>query len=78
MLHNIVDESGAWYSYQGERIGQGRDNVRAFLKDNKDVFCPGGWGVLKKLGIAGVASADVSPVLVDGPVQAKEAGRGKK
>src|SRR5580658_5736780 len=38
VLHNIVDKSGAWYSYQGERIGQGRENVRAFLKDNKDVF----------------------------------------
>ena len=38
VLHNIVDKSGAWYSYQGERIGQGRENVRAFLKENKDVF----------------------------------------
>src|SRR6202051_3280766 len=33
VLHNIVDKSGAWYSYQGERIGQGRENVRAFLKE---------------------------------------------
>ena len=38
VLHNIVDKSGAWYSYQGERIGQGRENVRGFLKENKDVF----------------------------------------
>ena len=30
----IVDKSGAWYSYNGNRIGQGKDNVRQFLKDN--------------------------------------------
>ena len=31
---NIVDKAGAWYSYNGDRIGQGKDNVRQFLKDN--------------------------------------------
>jgi recombination protein RecA len=31
---NIVDKSGAWYSYNGDRIGQGKDNVRNFLKEN--------------------------------------------
>ncbi len=38
VLHNIVDKSGAWYSYQGERIARGRENVRTFMKENKDVF----------------------------------------
>jgi recombination protein RecA len=33
---NIVDKSGAWFSFQGERLGQGRDNARQFLKDNPD------------------------------------------
>jgi recombination protein RecA len=78
VLHNIVDRSGAWYSYQGERIGQGRENVRAFLKDNKDVFARVDGELRKKLGIAGVASADVPPVPADGPSQAKEVVRGKK
>jgi recombination protein RecA len=78
VLHNIVDKSGAWYSYQGERIGQGRENVRAFLKDNKDVFGRVDSELRKKLGISGVASADVPPVPADGPVQAKEAVRAKK
>lgn len=32
--HNIVDKAGAWYSYNGDRIGQGKDNVREFLKQN--------------------------------------------
>ena len=35
--HGIVEKSGAWYSYGGERIGQGRDNVRDFLKQNEDM-----------------------------------------
>jgi recombination protein RecA len=33
-----VEKSGAWYSYKGERIGQGRENARQFLKDNPEVF----------------------------------------
>ncbi len=35
--NGLVDKSGAWYSYNGDRIGQGRDNVRQFLKENGDV-----------------------------------------
>jgi len=34
--HNLVDKSGAWYSYNGDRIGQGKENVRQFLKDNPE------------------------------------------
>ena len=34
---NIIDKSGAWYSYQGEKIGQGKDNVRQFLKENPKI-----------------------------------------
>jgi recombination protein RecA len=78
VLHNIVDKSGAWYSYQGERIGQGRENVRAFMKENKDVFARVDAELRKKLGIAGVASADVPPVPAEGPAQAKEVVRAKK
>ena len=37
VAHNLVDKSGAWYSYQGTRIGQGKDNVREYLKENKAV-----------------------------------------
>ena len=34
--HKIVDKAGAWYSYNGERIGQGRDNVREFLREHPE------------------------------------------
>lgn len=36
--YEIIDKAGAWYSYKGERIGQGREAVRTFLKDNPEVF----------------------------------------
>jgi recombination protein RecA len=32
-----VDKSGSWYSYKGDKIGQGKENVRNFLKENPDV-----------------------------------------
>jgi len=35
--HKIIKKSGAWYSYGDDRIGQGRDNVRQFLKDNPEM-----------------------------------------
>jgi recombination protein RecA len=34
----IIDKSGSWYSHDGERIGQGRENVKKFLKDNPDLY----------------------------------------
>jgi len=35
--HELIEKSGAWYSYQTERIGQGKENVRQFLLDNKAI-----------------------------------------
>jgi len=37
VAQNIVEKSGSWYSYKGDRIGQGRENSRQFLKDNPDI-----------------------------------------
>jgi recombination protein RecA len=47
----IVDKSGAWYSYDGERIGQGRENVKNFLKDNPDIFSSINEKVRETLGL---------------------------
>ena len=38
VLHNLIEKRGSWYSYKGERIGQGRDNAKQFLRDNPDVY----------------------------------------
>ncbi|MCE3002629.1 MAG: recombinase RecA [Xanthomonadaceae bacterium] len=37
VLHNLVEKSGAWYSYSGDRIGQGKDNTRLFLKEHPEM-----------------------------------------
>jgi recombination protein RecA len=37
VAQNIVEKRGSWFSYKGERIGQGRENARQFLKDNADI-----------------------------------------
>jgi len=78
VLHNIVDKSGAWYSYQGERIGQGRENVRNFLKENREVFGRIDAEVRKKLGIgAALPGAEVPPAPVNGAAVAAEVVKGK-
>ena len=35
---NVVNKSGAWYAYQGEKIGQGRENAKKYLKEHPEVF----------------------------------------
>jgi recombination protein RecA len=37
VLHNMVEKSGSWYSYKGERIGQGKDNARTFLQQHPEI-----------------------------------------
>ena len=37
VLHNLVEKSGSWYSYKGERIGQGKDNARTFLQTHPEI-----------------------------------------
>jgi recombination protein RecA len=75
--NNIVEKSGAWYSYSGERIGQGRENVRTFLKDNKEIFARIDAQLRQKLGIAGAnaAPAEIPVVPVNGAAIAQEAVR---
>jgi recombination protein RecA len=79
VLHNIVEKSGAWYSYDGERIGQGRENVRTFLKDHPEVFTKLDAQVRQKLGIGAASKAvEAPPIPADGPVAAQQAIRSKK
>ena len=71
--NNIVEKSGSWYSYKGERIGQGRENARQFLKDNKDTLAKLDTEVRKALGlIATPTPAQTQPAA--GPGQAASQG----
>ena len=73
VLHNIVEKSGAWYSYSGERIGQGRENVRGFLKENKEIFGRIDSELRKKLGIKAANDVEIPEVPVNGTAKAAEA-----
>jgi recombination protein RecA len=78
VANNIVEKSGAWYSYAGERIGQGRENTRGFLKENKDIFAKMDAELRKKLSIGANPKAEIPEIPIAGPVEAKEAVRAKK
>jgi len=55
----IIDKSGAWYSYSGERIGQGRENVKKFLKENSDMFADISQKIKEALGL--LATPETEP-----------------
>lgn len=52
VAQNIVDKSGSWYSYNGERIGQGRENAKQFLKDHPELLAQIDAQVRAALGLA--------------------------
>ncbi|MFH1080793.1 MAG: recombinase RecA [Pseudomonadota bacterium] len=49
--NSIIEKSGAWYSFKGERLGQGRDNTKNFLKENPDILKEIEMGVRAKMGL---------------------------
>lgn len=57
----IIEKSGAWYSYQGEKIGQGRENAKNFLKNNPEIFQTIDAQVRGKLGFEGYEDPDAAP-----------------
>jgi recombination protein RecA len=60
--NNIVEKSGSWFSYKGERIGQGRENARQFMKDNKDTMAKLEAEVRKALGLTVATGAPAAEV----------------
>ena len=58
---NIIEKSGSWYSYKGERIGQGRENARQFLKDNADIRQQIDAGLRKALGLVKGEAENAAP-----------------
>jgi recombination protein RecA len=54
---SVIEKSGAWFSFQGERLGQGRDNARLFLKEHTDIRDRIDAMVRQKLGLAATESA---------------------
>ena len=58
--HKIIEKSGSWFSYGGERIGQGRDNAKRFLHENPALVSEIEAKVRAALGMAGAVAAEAS------------------
>jgi recombination protein RecA len=75
--HKVVDKSGAWFSYKGERLGQGRENAKNLLRDNKELCAKIETEVRAALGIgkaqAAAAAAPAPPPTASGKRGAKAA-----
>ena len=61
VAHNLIEKSGSWYSFMGERIGQGRENARQFLKDNPDMAATVDRNLRLKLGLPAASEPDTAP-----------------
>ncbi len=73
--HEVVQKSGAWFAYGDERLGQGRENAKQFLKENDEVSGRILAEIYEKLGFDGPdASPDVSH---EGPLDGREDGSGE-
>jgi len=59
--NKIVEKSGSWFSYRGERLGQGRENVRNLLRENKELSQKIEVEIRSVLGIGKAAAASASP-----------------
>ncbi|MBN9656972.1 MAG: recombinase RecA [Acidobacteria bacterium] len=77
--HNIVEKSGSWYSFSGERIGQGRENAKQFLRDHPETMLKLDQMVREILGLAKLPDA-VEPTVTPEPAAASggKSGRGSK
>ena len=67
--HEVVEKSGSWFSYAGERLGQGRENARLFLKEHIDIRDKLDAAVRQKLGLT--ESPPVKPSLAENPAVVK-------
>ena len=56
----IIRKSGAWYTYDGDQLGQGKENARKFLKENPDVAAEIEKKILEKLGVGAADGADAA------------------
>src|SRR5579885_1318195 len=67
VAQNIIEKSGSWYSYKSERIGQGRENAKQFMKDNPDVRKKIDAELRKLLGLVRTEAPAAAPVAAAAP-----------
>lgn len=76
--HGFVRKSGAWYTYEGDQLGQGKENARKFLRDNPDLADEIEHKIKAKLGVAGYEeiAAPAEPVTPPAPAKSKATSKG--
>ena len=75
VLHKLIEKSGAWYAYKGEKIGQGKDNARLYLKEHRDIAIE----IENKVRAAvGVAAANTSAAAEAQPAAKSAKGAASK
>src|SRR3989454_245642 len=67
-INQVREKSGSWYSFEGERIGQGRDNAKVFLKENPDKLGKLDRELRKQLGLLSTIPADGVPAIAEAAV----------
>ena len=75
---NIIEKSGSWFSYGGERIGQGKDSVKAYLKENSKTFASIEEKVKQHAGLSDKPAEAKPAAAAAQPAQAKETKEAKK
>ena len=65
VTHGMVEKSGAWFTFESERIGQGRENARQFLRENRDVYAKLDRLLRQKLGFAVPSPPAAAPAAAD-------------
>ena len=76
--HKIVEKSGAWYSYNGERIGQGRDNVREFLREHADTASEIENVVRQKMGLNNLGQPEPAEGASEGAAESEPEAEAKE
>jgi recombination protein RecA len=80
VMKSILEKSGTWISYKGERLGQGRENARLFLKEHTDIRDKIEHELRKSLGLVPPSADDAKKAAVDGdkqPLRAAAAAQGR-
>ncbi len=75
VAQNIIEKSGSWFSYKGDRIGQGRENARQFLKDNPDIRQTIDTELRKALGLIKLEAAPEPAAVAEAPIARPAAAR---
>ena len=73
VAQNIIEKRGSWFSYKGERIGQGRENARTFLRENVDIRQTIDTELRKALGL--IKPEPVAAAAAEAPVAALPSSR---